>query len=182
MLQLFFCREGEQLKFEIGKETYVLDDIPFEERRIIDELVNYWQTRYEPRDLTIHIDKLPSTWGQHRVRNFFRQVYEDLCTDQHSKYVAFSASKFEGFLETEYSQRAQTHGEHQAQVKAEAERQAQVEAKEREEYEKRARADFDALGKEMAKATTRAECVKSGRKRAALEPYIGSPAGSLLWP
>jgi len=178
-----------------------LDKIPFEEQRIIDELVKLWQTRYEPRDLAMHIDKLPSTLGRHIVRNFFRQVYEDLRTDKRSSYAtfsaslsivrdgrpmttdkcsnyaAFSASEFKRLLETEYSQWVQTHAEHQALAKADAEGQAQAKAKEREEYVRKARADFDALGKEMAKATSRAELVKLGRKRADLAQYIGVSSG-----
>ncbi len=43
----------------------------------------------------------------------------------------------------------------------------------REENERKARADFDALGKEMVKATTRAELVELGRKRADLAAYTG---------
>lgn len=177
-----FRRKGTQLKSEFGKETYLLDKIPFEEQRVIDEFVDYWQTRHEPRDLATHIDKLPSIFGQHRVRSFFRQVYEDLRTDKRGEYMAFSASEFKRFLETTYSQQAQTPAERQAQVEAEAKRQAQAKAnaerqaqakKEREEYERWARADFDALGKEMAKATTRAELVELGRKRADLAPHTG---------
>ena len=165
----------QSLKSEFGKETYVLDKIPFEERRVIDELVGLWQTRYEPRDLVTHIDRLSGTWGSGIGASFFRQVYEDLRTDKRSKYAAFFASEFKRFLEAEYSQRAQTHAERQAQAqaKANAERQAQAKAEEREEYERRARADFDALGKEMAKATTRAELVELGRKRADLAPHTG---------
>ena len=166
-----------------------MDKIPFEVQRVIDELVDYWQTRREPRDLAIHIDKLPSAWGHHRVRSFFRQIYEDLRTDQRSKYPTFFAST----LETEYSQRALTHDERQAQARAETERQIQAKAeaerqakekakaehraqtrtKKREESERRARADFDALGEEMAKATTRAELVELGRRRANLAPHTG---------
>src|SRR5207253_5994474 len=73
-------------------------------------------------------------------------------------------------LEAEYRQvQAKAEAERQAQAKAEAE----AKAKEREEYKKRARANFDALGKEMANATTRAERVELGRNRAALAPYTG---------
>jgi hypothetical protein len=126
-----------------------LDKIPFEERRVIDELVELWQTCYGPRDLLTHI---AGTWkpGGGRVTWFFAQVHQDLRTDKRSKYAAFSASEFKQFLEDEYRRLDQANPEHQAQVKIE----------EREEYKKRARADFDALGKEMANATTRAECVE----------------------
>jgi len=151
-----------------------LNEIPFEERRVIDELVKLRQTRYEPRDLLTHLDRLSGSWGSGVCASFFRQVYEDLRTDRRSKYAAFSSLEFKRFLEVEYSQHAQRHAEHQAQAKkkaeaeqkagaerrakekAEAERQAQARVKKREEDERRARANFDALGKEMAKATTRA--------------------------
>jgi hypothetical protein len=143
--------EHDCMKSEFGKEAYVLDKIPFEEQRVIDELVKLWQTHSVPRDLAMHIDKLPSTWGRHIVRNFFRQVYEDLRTDKRSSYAAFSASvsiirdgrpmktdkrsnyaafsasEFKRLLETEYSQWVQIHAEPQAWAKADAE------AKERED-------------------------------------------------
>jgi hypothetical protein len=100
-------------------------------------------------------------------------VFEDLCADKRSKYAALSMSEFELFLRAEYRQQAKLH----------AERQAQAMAKEREEYERRvlahedrvrrARAEFDALGKEMAKATTRAELVDLERKRADLAQLTG---------
>jgi len=71
-----------------------VDKIPFEERRIIDELIELWQTRYEPRDLVTHIDRLSGTWGSGIGASFFRQMYGDLRTDKRSKYAAFSASEF----------------------------------------------------------------------------------------
>lgn len=152
-------------------------DMPSEARRVIDELVKFWQSSYEPHDLIIHIDRLTSTWGSGIGVTFFRQVYNDLRTGKRSNYAAFSALEFKQFLETEYSHQAQVHAEHQAialtQAKAEAERLAQAKAEEREESERRARANFDALGKEMEKATTREELVELGRKRAALAQFTG---------
>ena len=129
-----------------------MDEIPLKVRCVIDELVELWQTCYEPRDLLTHI---AGTWkpGGGRDTMFFAQMRQDLLTDKRSKYATFSASDFKQFLEDEYHRL--NKGE------------------EREEHEKRAKADFDALGKEMANAATRAERVELGRKRAALAPYTG---------
>ena len=41
------------MKSDFGRETYILDKIPFEAQRVIDEIVDYWQIRHEPRDLAI---------------------------------------------------------------------------------------------------------------------------------
>lgn len=164
-----------------------MDKIPFEERRVIDELAQLWQTHYEPHDLITHIDRLYGTWGSGVGASFFRKVYEELRTDKLSNYAVFSASEFKQFLESEYSQQARAYAKEQAQAqekaeaerraqakaeaerraqaKIEAERQALAEAKERQENERRARAEFEALGKEMERATNRAELVELGRKR-----------------
>lgn len=172
-----------------------MNNIPLEEGRVIDELVDFWQTRYEPRDLIIHLDRLSSTWGSGVGVSFFRQVYKDIRGDKRSEYAASSASEFKQFLEIEYSRQVQIHTERKAKAqakseadrrawmkaeterkareKAEAEHEAQEEAKRREENERRARADFDALGKQMAKATTRVELVELGQKRADLAPLTG---------
>ena len=184
-------------------QTNVLDNIPFEVQRIIDELVKLLQTHSEPSDLAMHVDTLPSTGGRHIVRNFFRQVYKDLrtdelnsyasfsnslsiirdgrpmTTDKRSNYASFSASEFKILLETEYSQWVQGHPEHQAWAKEDT----QAKAKERDEYARKVRAEFDALGKQIAKATTRAELVKLGRRREDLAPYIGikHPYESHCW-
>ena len=160
-------------------QTNVLDNIPFEVQRIIDELVKLLQTHSEPSDLAMHVDTLPSTGGRHIVRNFFRQVYKDLRTDERSSYASFSASEFKILLETEYSQWVQGHPEHQAWAKEDT----QAKAKERDEYARKVRAEFDALGKQIAKATTRAELVKLGRRREDLAPYIGikHPYESHCW-
>jgi hypothetical protein len=136
--------------------------MPFEVRRAIDELVELQQTCYEHSDLHIHIAETFKHGGS-SVIWFFRQVYEDLRTDKRSILAAFSASEFKQFFEAEYRRLDQANTERQAQAKADAERQAQTEAEKREEYKRRARADFDALGKEMTKATTRAD----------LAPYAG---------
>ena len=162
-----------------------MDNIPYEARYIIDGLVKLCQTCFEPRDLDLFIRRNGID------ASFFQQVYEDLHTDKRGKYTALSASEFKRFLEVEYGQQAKAHAEYRAQYldtwfnqakagaerraqeKADAERQAQAKAKEREEYKKKARADFDALGKEMANATTRVELVELGRKRTELAPYTG---------
>ena len=78
-----------------------MDKVPFEEQRVIDELVEFWQTRYEPCDLVTHIDGVSGTWGGVIDTKFFRQVYEDLCADKHS-YVVSSASEFKQLLEDKY--------------------------------------------------------------------------------
>src|SRR6266567_4026433 len=129
MPQLFFRREGEQLKFEIDKEINVLIKIPFEERRVIDELVELWQTCCEPCDLLPHIRGTYEPGGS-SVTWFFAQVRQDLRTDKRSKYAAFSASEFKQFLEAEYSRldQANTERQAQAQAKAAAERQARAKA------------------------------------------------------
>jgi len=153
------------------------DNIPLEEQRVVDELVVFWQTRYESRDLVTHLDRLSGSWGSGIGASFFQKVYEDLRINERGKYTASSASEFKRFLEAEYNQQAKVYAEHQAQAqeKADAERQfqAQAKAKEREEFKRRARADFDALGKKMAKATTRAELVELGRERTKLALYAG---------
>lgn len=77
----------------------------------------------------------------------------------------------ETFAERQARVRAQTQKDEEAVARAEAYRQAR--AKANAERQAQARADFDALGKEMAKATTRAERVELGRKRADLAPYTG---------
>lgn len=172
-----------------------MNEIPLEEQRVIDELVQFWQSGYEPRDLITHLDRLSSTWGSGVGVGFFRRVYRDICTGNHSTYITSSASEFKRFLEIEYSRQAQidtelkaqalvkaeaerkarekAEAERRAREKAEAERQAQEEAKEREELQRRARIDFDILGKEIAKATVRAERIELGRKRADLAKHVG---------
>lgn len=152
-----------ELKSELGKEAHVLEEIPLEERRVIGELVEFWQNHRAPRDLVMHINRLFDTWGSGIGASFFQQVYEDLRDGKRSEYPAFSVSQFKCFLEAEYSQPDQTH----------AERLARLKVKEREEHERMARTDFDALGEQIAKATTRAELVTLGRKRASLAPQTG---------
>ena len=81
----------------------------------------------------------------------------------------------------------ETYVERQARVKAQTQKEEEWEAKKEaraNEYAKsiaqaranreRARADFDALGEEMAKATTRAELVELGRRREDLATYTGN--------
>lgn len=179
--------------------TDELDNIPFEVQRVIDELVKLWQTHSVPPNLAMHIDKLPSTWGRHIVRNFFRQVYEDLRTDERnsyaafsnalsiirdghpmktyrrSNYAAFSASEFKRLLETEYTQWVQTHAAPQAWAKADAE--AQAKAKERDEYVRKVRDEFVALGELMAKTTDRKERIELAQKREDLAQDLAKYTG-----
>jgi hypothetical protein len=145
-----------------------LDKIPLEEQRVIDGLVGLWQTHYEPRNLITHLDRLSGSWGSGIGASFFRQVYEDLRTNKRGKYTASSASEFKRFLEAEYRQLAKPHTERQAQAIAEYREWYERRAKAHEEYVRMARAEFDALGKQMAKATSRAELIELGRKRADL--------------
>ena len=86
-----------------------MDEIPSGEQRIIDELVEFWQTRHQPRDLVTHINRLSSSWGSNRGVSFFRQVYEDLRTDKRSWYAVSSASEFQRFLEAEYRHPTQAY-------------------------------------------------------------------------
>lgn len=145
---------------------------------VIFELVEFWHTHREPPNLAMHIDKLPSIWGQHRVRNFFQQTYRDLYTNRHitncgHKYADFSIYTFRNFLETEYYQYAQTYDEQQGQIRMEIELQAKTKA--HEEYQKQARKEFEDLGEQMMKATTHAERVELTKKRVALAPRTGLP-------
>jgi len=139
-----------------------LDNIPLEDQLVIDELVEFWQTNDEPRNLTAHI-RGTLKQGCTSLTWFFAKVRDDLRTDKHSKYTASSVFEFRQFLEVEYRRLYQPCAERQ-----------QAEAQAKAEKERRARADFDALGKEMAKATTRAELVELGRKREKLAPYTGN--------
>lgn len=133
------------------------DKIPLEEQQVINELVALWQTRQVPPDLLAHIDGLSGIWGSDPERIFIQRVYENLSTGNRNRYAISSAYEFRRFLEDEYHR--QTN--------------ANAQAKAREDSERKAREDFDALSKEMTKATTRAERVELGRKRAALAPYTG---------
>jgi hypothetical protein len=63
----------------------------------------------------------------------------------------------------------ETFAQRQARVRAATEAEEKADA----ERQARARANFDALGEEIAKATTRAELLELGRKRADLAPYTG---------
>jgi hypothetical protein len=151
-----------------------LDEIPFEERRAIDELVGLWQTRSETRDLLAHIRV---TWkpGAGRVTSFFAQVRQDLLTDKHSKYTASSTFEFRQFLEAEYCRLDQLNTVRQAQAIAEAKRlaEAKAKAKEREENQRWLRAYFDGIDKEMANTNDRKERFELGLKREAIAPYTG---------
>jgi hypothetical protein len=78
-----------------------LDKIPFETRRVIEDLTELWQTRNEPHDILTHLTDACDS-GSIKVYLFFKKVYEDLRTDKRSKYIVLSASDFKQFLETEY--------------------------------------------------------------------------------
>jgi hypothetical protein len=74
--------------------------MPLEDQLVIAELVEFWQTHDEPRDLTAHIrgtlkpDYTSLTW-------FFGQVRDNLRKDKHSEYAASSTFEFSQFLEAE---------------------------------------------------------------------------------
>ena len=136
-----------------------MDNIPLEEQLVIDELVELWQTpSNEPRDLVAHINGLSGPWGSGLGARFVWQVYENLRTGKRNRYSISTASEFKRFLEAKYSQHTQ----------------APAKPSECKEDEWRAKADFDDLGREMAKAPTRAELIELGRKREKLAPYTGS--------
>jgi len=142
-----------------------LDKIPLNELRVINALVVYWRLcRKSSPDLVRPSSILLELIDRCSMGiSFFRQVYHDLCSGSRSKYADLSESEFKLFLVAEYLQPVQIFVEYQAQTTLE----------ERKEYERRARADFDALGKEMAEAATRAELVELGRRRADLAPHTG---------
>lgn len=154
-------------------QTDRLDNIPFEEQRVIDELVEFWQNHYAPRDLITHLDRLSGSWGSGIGASFFQKVYEDLRNNQRSKYYASSVFKFKQLLEAEYRQLVNPNAERQAQEMVEERERYQRRALAHEEYVRKAKADFDALGKKMAKATSRAELVELGRKRHDLAQHTG---------
>ncbi len=167
-----------------------MDNIPFEDQLVIDELVEFWRTHNEPPDLFDHA-RSTLRQGCNSLTFFFLTVRSDLRTDKRNQYTASSALEFRQFLEVECRRLYQPCAERQkaeAQGK-EKEREerkrrfhdrfneawkAMGKEKEREERKRRAREDFDALEIVMAKATTRAELVELGRKRAELVPYTGS--------
>jgi hypothetical protein len=122
------------LDFHELMETYVLDNIPFEDRRVIDKLVEFWHTHNEPGDLAMHIARLSGARESGIGYSFFKQVYADLRTGRHSKYVAFSVSEFKRLLEVEYSRLAKRHADLLAGAKAFDE--AQAKAKEHEENQR----------------------------------------------
>ncbi len=151
-----------------------MDNIPLEAQLVIDKLVEFWRTRLESSDLITHIDRV--SWGNSTAARFFRHVYEDLRADERSYYPVSSAREFKRFLEVEY----RLLPEPTAEERKEYERKTR---EEREENARKTRADFDALGKEIAKATSRAELVELGRKREKLAPYTGSeyPYQNICW-
>ena len=149
-----------------------MDNTPLKEQLIIDELVEFWQTYNEPRDLYAHIC---SAWSQgyYSLHYFFLTVRTDLRADKRSKYAASSAFEFRQFLEVEYHRLYQSGAKLQAEIqaKAEAERLAQMKAE--SERQAQIRAEFDALGELMAKTTDRKESIVLARKREYLAPYTG---------
>ncbi len=188
-------------------QTTELDKFPFEYDRVIDELVEFWQTHKEPSDLTAHI-RSTLKQGCTSLTSFFAKVRDDLRTDKHSKYTASSAFEFRHILETEFLQLYRPYAERQAKeeaerqeqakaaevkrlakIKEEIERQAQIragierQAKNKAENERRVRADFDALGELMEKTIDRKELIELGRKRQDLAPYVGikHPYENVCW-
>ena len=68
-----------------------MDNIPVEDQLVTDELVAFWQTHNEPRNLLAHIrDTLKQ--GCNSLTIFFATVRDDLSTDKHSKYAAVLAT------------------------------------------------------------------------------------------
>ena len=63
-----------------------MNKIPFEEQRVIDELVDFWQTRKEPSDITTHINDTKHSTG-YNTYSFFKSLYDDL---QHGKRKVFT--------------------------------------------------------------------------------------------
>lgn len=149
-----------------------MDTITLKEQLIIDELVEFWQTHNEPRDLFAHICDA-TLQGFYSLNYFLLTVRTDLRTDKRSKYAASSAFEFRQFLEVEYRRLYQSCAERlaEAQAKAEAERLAQMKAE--NERQAQIRADFDALGELMAKTSDRKESMVLARKREDLAPYTG---------
>ena len=83
----------------------MLNRIPLEEQRVIDELVEFWQNRSEPPDLVTHIYKLSGVWGSGIGADFIRQVYKNVRTGDNLHNYA-SASEFKRFLEAVYNKQA----------------------------------------------------------------------------
>lgn len=150
-----------------------MDKFPFEDQLVIDELVEYWQTGKAPVYLYGHIRDTSKPGGR-QICLFFLKVYKDLYTGKRSQYAALSASEFKQFLEDEYHPLNKQREEWERLARAIREENERKARAEHEENERKARADFDALGKEMAKATTRKELIELGRKRVALAPYTGT--------
>ncbi len=143
-------------------ETFVLDDIPLEEQHVIDELVGFWQTRYEPRDLTAHIRGTLKTGGP-SVTSFFAKVRDDLRTDKHSMYAASSTFEFRQFLEAEYCRVAKPYAERLARAKEFAEAQAKVEAE--RQAETQMKAELERQAQEIAEAKSLAEAQAKAKER-----------------
>lgn len=132
------------------------DDISYEYRKIIDDLVEFQRTRCEPRYLAIRIEKLFSPQGYKVGAIFFRKLLGELHT---SKYEAHSESVFRKGIEKRFNQLLQQHFKQRAENLL----QAQEEARKR----------FGILGKEMAQATAREKRVEIARERAILAPSTG---------
>jgi hypothetical protein len=156
------------------------DNIPFEEQCLIDELVEFWRTHDEPRDLDTHLRGTLKP-GHYSAAWFLFEVRDDLRTDKHSKYAASSTFEFRQFLEAKYRRVAKPYLERLArdrafdEAQAETERQARVkaEAKEREENQRWLRDYSDDIRKEMAKTTDREKRIELGLKLNAITPYTG---------
>ena len=83
----------------------MLGEIPFEEQRVIDELVEFWQNRSQPPDLAAHIYNLSGVWGNDRGADFIRSVYVNVRTGKNRYKYAF-AFEFKQFLVSVYYKQA----------------------------------------------------------------------------
>lgn len=153
-----------------------MDNIPLEVQLLINELVEFWQTNNEAQGLIDRIRSAPFQ-GCLNLTFFFLSVRNDLRKDKPSRYyAASSASEFKQLLEDEYRIRYQMFIDGkkvEAQAKVKAERQEREKTRIQEERQRRARAEFDALGRQMRQATSRADRVKLARKREELAQYTG---------
>lgn len=148
-----------------------MDRIPSDVQQVIDELVKFQHTRREPNMLAKHLNWLPQG-GNGVGAKFFREIYDILRTDA-DQLKHYSESEFKQNLKEEYHQLAEAERQAEAERRAWWREEFERLTKEKDDHKKKARAEFDALGKEMAKATTHAKLVELGRKRVKLAPYTG---------
>jgi len=114
----------------------------------------------------IEIDRKYKTWYQTRTEVLLKEV--DTCCSRGNMDDAWAKLK-EASLFNPHDYRVLS-----TIAYLEKERHIPVHQKQLAlQNQRKARADFDALGEEMAKATTRAKLVELGRKRAVLAPHTG---------